>query len=406
MTTKAKKQAVVFAAADDLMPDVGDMLTQEEMELAEFLNEIGPSATVIHIFRMHADGSRAQIAKVDFSVIREDVYEFLRGSYGAGKYNLVFKAGTLFKGSKVIRVELPTPTGAAPVAPAQDFLREQMARQDTFMLALLAAQKPPDLGASLGPLLAVLKPPPPPDPAAMLIALVGVFTQLKGASGDSGDWLQKVRDVAGIMKDLRTDTVPVEENLYTVVKDLGQKALDTFGSRMQAAGAPRQIPATLTPTGTTQANGGNGVTVPSTPVNGRTQQQTMRDWITVQLQYLKGKARAGKEAAFFVDYVLVNDDEPGCVAILSAIEGGATFDNLLAFDVEIAQTPELLAWFKTFYDELRAEVIPPVDTARDAGNAADVGNHAEPRADVRADSGTASPGLPAPKPADTGKVVA
>lgn len=104
----------------------------------------------------------------------------------------------------------------------------------------------------------------------------------------------------------------------------------------------------------------------------------MQKWIAAQLAFLKSKAQAKKDPEAWIDYILDNDEEPGCRAIITALSLGATFENLLAFDPEIAQNPELLAWFKTLYDGIASEIrnAGDVDSARAAGDSSNVVSNA------------------------------
>jgi hypothetical protein len=136
---------------------------QIDLDLYDFLGSLGPGIASIDVFRMNRDGSRPHVDRITMDAIREDVYSYLR-SLGAGKYLLQFMdANRRYKKSKVIEVaDKGTPAPAAPVHNGSNdtlgFLREQLAQQQTLLLALIG-----NMGQNRGPdlsfLAGVLKPP-------------------------------------------------------------------------------------------------------------------------------------------------------------------------------------------------------------------------------------------------------
>jgi hypothetical protein len=101
----------------------------------------------------------------------------------------------------------------------------------------------------------------------------------------------------------------------------------------------------------------------------------------MQISALKEKAKLGKNPEFWAEYIITNEEEPGCKALLYVIDNGATFEHLLTFDPEIAQNPQLTFWFRKVYDGLRSD-DGNVDTAGkggDAGNPKPDGNASPPR---------------------------
>jgi hypothetical protein len=222
--------------------------------------------------------------------------------------------------------------------------------------------------------------------------------------------------MVSLTKDLMPDRQqPIEENMFTVVKHLGQQAIDTFSGRVNGGAPPtvRALPPgaqVAPPVRSIAPSSGaivpsNGTTVPPGGTQPGQAQQNFQDWIRAQLSYLKQKAIAGKGVDFWIDYTFENQEEPGCAAILAAMENGVTFDQLLQFDPEIAQNPALQVWFKTFYDEMRAEIDANLDTARGTRNAADVGSHAPVGAPGLPDDGSKKPSGTAGTPGHSGPVV-
>src|SRR5262249_30152665 len=90
--------------------------SQEAEDFFTVLDEIGPGTSHIEIFRMNRDGSRGHVDRVTLQALQEDVYGFLRETYGPGKYLLTFKGqDRRYRGSKVLQVD-PKQVGAAPGA--------------------------------------------------------------------------------------------------------------------------------------------------------------------------------------------------------------------------------------------------------------------------------------------------
>jgi hypothetical protein len=110
----------------------------------------------------------------------------------------------------------------------------------------------------------------------------------------------------------------------------------------------------------------------------------------VQISLFKEKAKAGKDPGFWIDYVFENAEEPGIQAITYAIreyhiKQNIPFDNLLAFDPEIAENPQLLVWFREVFEGVKAGLLQgDVDSGGEGG---------DPR-DVVSNAGSSSPGQP------------
>ena len=76
----------------------------------------------------------------------------------------------------------------------------------------------------------------------------------------------------------------------------------------------------------------------------------------------------GDNQDLIIDWMMENPEEPQWAAILGSIKQGATFEQLLQFDPEIATIPTLHAWFSTLYNGLHEEIFNPVDTRRPGRN--------------------------------------
>jgi hypothetical protein len=176
-----------------------------------------------------------------------------------------------------------------------------------------------------------------------------------------------------------------DDNVYSIVKEIGKEAIRRIPPEAIAAFVPAPAvppPAALPPA---PANVVSPIVsppppaaaaIPSTPQEvDLSNPAIIRQFIALGLEYLKRKAKKAnlgnleernESVELVLDWMCNNDEEPQFTAIMGAIKQGATFENLLQFDPEIATNPELQAWFKKLYDGLRAEIFNPMDTGRAA----------------------------------------
>jgi len=359
----ARREPEVITAADEALEDIE---LDEIEELQEFLVQFGATLSKCQILKI--EGNEPQYCEtVPASGLTQDM---IREKWGYGKFRLRFLT-TGNRYAKTLTVNLARPVNGAAAgavvhtggsATGEAFLREQATMQQNLILALIAGFKPApplDIGGLLAGVAAMSN--KGPDAAGMLTAVITAFTALKGAaSPDGGLDLKKLKEVMDVVQQF-TPKAPTEENLYTVAKELGNKAIETV--REWKAGppalqaAPGEQPAAGAPAQTTM---------------------TVQEWIKAQLVFLKSKAAAGKDPEAWIDYLFDNQEEPGCSGILQAVHAGATFEQLLQFDAEISQNPTLTAWFKTVYDGIHAEFTKPLDTAGESGNNRDAANDAAP----------------------------
>jgi hypothetical protein len=358
---------------------------QEELDLYDFLEEIGASISTIDVFRVDRDGKRPHIDRVTMDAIREDVYSYLR-QFGPGRYWLQFKsADRSIRRSRTIDVAMadkvsgvPAVNGTQSAPDHLQYLREQLAQQQTLLLALignLGGNKGPDLSFLAG----VLK---PPDMAPVVALMTAVLNRKEPEGGG----LAMAKQIVELSRDLQPDNSGREDTLWSVVKDVGGKVVSTLdkhlppqlplgpGEQQALPPAPAPRPGNLPPGVTVHsstATGGPAVSV--TPAN-------FQDWLRSALAQLKVKAAQGKDVELQVEYIMENTDEPQFAAIAGAIQQGATFDQLLQFDPEIAQSTVLKVWFKALYDGLHTEIFNPVDTSGEGGHADNPGNNAGPGA--------------------------
>ncbi len=344
------------------IPDVEDEpLSQEEFELARFLEDESGNIAQVLIFRKTPKGELDHVATTTVDGMSEDT---LREMYGApAVYVLKFKnSKNKFIATKHIRLGAtklgaPDPGSgvAAPasVGPLMDLqiqsMRESAQRSHEMMLALIAS-------------LANRQMPTMPDPASMMAAITNAFATVQGAAKPTAAAIDPFMQFK-TMLDLVRDIVPgsktesgSEDNIWSVVRDVGGRVVDAAAPFIQGAltqgtpGAPvvqRQPPAIPASTEVRVDTGGVQMT---------DEQKTFSDLIRAGLGYLKTKARVGKDALDYVDWVLDEAEEPQNAAMLHALKSGATFDQLLTFDPEIAQNPVLLLWFREFYRGLFDEI--------------------------------------------------
>lgn len=403
-----------------------DMPTIEEMELQDFLEEVGPSTSVIHVLRMKPDGSRPQCGKTTMDQIREDPWEFLRTTYGPGKYMLMFRGSDRrIHGGKVLEVEGPAgeqkQNGNGNGNGNGSFNEEKIPFHDRLMMYHMMKPAAPaiDMGAmfmGIAAIMTAMKPAEgakPVDPLEMVRSVMGMYNDLR--QKNERDPLKELREVAGVIKDLTPDGGGKDPDsmwgaVASIGKDFVAKGSEVLGkfadartpavmlpapapgpnrTFIPAPGAPPPPPAPGPaalppglPAGTVMiqpgpapvpvAGGPAPVVTPGaaphmtqpavvsplqvdqpSAVPAGSAEDNLRRWLTVQVQMLKGKARAGKDVEDWIDYHLDNGEEPGVQAVLYALRQGATYENLVSFDPEIGNDAYLAGWFKALYEGIR-----------------------------------------------------
>jgi hypothetical protein len=341
--------------------EIEEELSPEEWELVDFIEEIGPSIARVYIWRVPKHGENEYIDRVDVSMLKDGAEDYLRDTYGAPcKYFLRFKGSDgRWKFSKTLNIGNADKTSVVNGqngSQAGSHAISQTSAKEAALDKELEVMRQRQHEAFMALLTNIGKGPSTPDPSGMLTSVVGAFTALKAATNpDGGLDIKKFKEIFETVNAIRGPG-QTEENMYTVVKDLGSKVVETVQAWRQPAAlgpAPGVLPAS-TPGGPAPANGGG--------------QMSVQDWIKMQLHYLKQKALADKDVEFWIDYIFDNEEEPGCAALLYAMRQNATFDQLLQFDPEIAQNPKLTTWFKALYDGVLSEINTPVDTTGKAGN--------------------------------------
>lgn len=401
--------------------------TVEQMDFEDFIAEVGANTAVIHILRMKPDGSRPQVGKTNMDTIREDAWEYLRQTYGPGKYMLLFKGSDRrIHHAKMLEVEgAPSEQKSASGNGNGNngFNEEKIPFHDRLMLYHLMKPQTPaiDMGQMMMGLAAIMTAMKPsegkqPDPLEMVKAVMGMYNDLR--TKNERDPLKELREVAGVIKEFTPEGNGKDPDsmwgaVASIGKDFVAKGSEVLGKfadartpavMLPAAPGPQRtfippapalppgsgpvglpaLPAGL-PAGTVMitpgpspvpgpvvpvaggpalvSTGGNMVPAPvaagplttdqPSSVPAGSQEDNLRRWLTVQVQMFKGKARAGQDPGYWIDYCMDNDDEPGVQAVFYAIRQGATFENLISFDPEIGNDVQLAGWFRTLYEGIR-----------------------------------------------------
>jgi hypothetical protein len=204
--------------------------------------------------------------------------------------------------------------------------------------------------------------------------------------------LDRLRDTAAVIKEFAGDGKGGIESGWEALAKVGEKAIDQLspllsgitGQKIPAAPVGPVLPvkpAALSVVSPQVLPGASEIPIEQPAISPA---DDLQHWLGAQLKFFKTKAQAGKDPGFWIDYVFENAEEPGCQAILYAIRQGATFENLLSFDAEIAQNPQLTFWFRTVYDAVKSELSRDVDSGGESGDA----RH------PASDGTTSPPGLP------------
>jgi hypothetical protein len=388
-------------AADLMPPEVAasDSEITAEFEYQDYVSTLGDTNVTVTIHRFPKFGNVLEWCE-NASLDRAQL-ETIRENHGPGKYKLTFRGPTGFMGSKMICIapeyDKNGTNGTKPAANAgagSDFIREQLVMQQNLMMALMSSMKGPDIGAMMAGLAAMmtaLKPAgdngaKPVDPLAMFQAILGMYQNLKPKEEKSE--LDRLRDTAAVIKEFSGEgKAGGIESGWDALATVGKEAIDKLSPILTGVRPP--APVTITPVKppvavlpAPQMNAAPGVPgqqpAPNTGPN-------LQQWLIAQLAFFKTKAQAGKDPGFWIDYIFENAEEPGCQAVLYAIRQGATLENLLSFDPEIAQNPQLTLWFREVYLGIRSELPANVDSGREGGDAGD----------SQRDGAIGSPGLPA-----------
>lgn len=376
--------------ASELLGD--DEPTREEMDLDEFLEDLGGGVAIIHILRIRPDGGMPQVGKATMDDLREDPYEYIRQNYGAGKFRLIFK-GSNRRIQAVRQIELEAAKGTngapAPASGMSSIFPPDMSFQDKLlMMRFMIPEKPAiDIGSVMAGIAGMMTamrpadPAKPQDPVEMFRTCVTMFESLKDKNAKPP--LEQLREVASVIREFSgdKDTGAAIDSPWGMVTEIGKQVVSTVGPALaglvpgaprpaivQQAPRPAPAPAALAP-GSRQPSDTGNLPAPATP----NAEENLQRWLVAQISFFKEKAKAGKDPGFWIDYVFENAEEPGCQAFMYALRRGATYENLLEFDTEIAQNPQLSLWFKEVFEGVRTGLLQEnVDSGRAGGDSSNV----------------------------------
>lgn len=335
-----------------------------EMDLAEFMEGVGASASFIAVYRSGKPGENdAFLENVSAPGFTE---QNIRENYGPGKYRLKFKAPDA-RGRNVYLAQKTVVIGELrPVAGGNggghqvgsiEYIREENKRQFDLLIALIARPQPAQPAMDLAGIAALLTAVNGGGRGQSLTDVIAAVTQLKAAA-EPKDPIAGLSATIDMVQKLRGDGTK-EESWSTIVKDVLSYVVPggpTGGRAMlPAAGAGRVSPGVPGVSPGVPGGPAGGVTHDMQPEEyepQEPQEMTTQQWLFAQVNFIKQKAQLGKPPADWVHYVATNQEEPGNAAIIQAFRGGATFDHLCAYFPDIAANPPLRVWFQAFYDGL------------------------------------------------------
>lgn len=312
---------------------------------------------VVYVYRVGKPGERdAFLDTMSMAALQNPGPEqVIRDTYGAGNFRIKLKApnkrGVLvYAGMKSLTIaERPAGagggTGNGRPHSIEDYFREEANKTQQLLLAMIASNKPQqlDLGGLAQLLLAING---GGNKQSDLGAVVQAFTMLK-TSAEPQNPLAGVKDVLEIARSMNGGGTGNGGGADPDA-DPGWPGL-IRGALTALTGRPAQQSLPAAP-----AAAGDRDDDDEQP----SEEEMFQRWLAGQLQFLKTKAATGKPVEFWIQYTIDNADEPGNQAIFGALKGGATFENLLSFDPEIAQSPALRVWFQKFYDGLKRSLSP------------------------------------------------
>jgi hypothetical protein len=364
----------------------GDAQIAADIEYQEFLATLGDGNVAVTIHRFPKFGNVMEWC--DNTTLDQATLEAIRENHGPGKYKLSFRGPQHMLGTKNICIAAPFSKDGRPAAgksDAETFLQSQLAMQQNLLMSLMGSMKGPDLGgmmAGLAAMMTALKPPvgenaKPVDPVQMFQTIMQIY---QGLNKSDKSPLEQLRDTAAVLKEFSGDGGGGEMSMWGAIASVGKDAVEKLAPAIASLGGKNPAVATTQPVMTAArlpamlpASAEAGTDGAARPDPSQVSaEDNLRRWLTAQIAYFKEKAKAGKDPGFWIDYVFENSEEPGCQAILYAIRQGATFENLLAFDPEIGQNPQLTLWFTELYNGVKSGLSnDDLDSGREGGNGSD-----------------------------------
>jgi hypothetical protein len=219
--------------------------------------------------------------------------------------------------------------------------------------------------------------------------LIQAVVSLNSVAKPPEDPLMKETMAALIKKGL-TDTDKPADTVLGVVREVASEFVKRLPgvpgvSGTQTVTAPSTVVRTLQPPVANPANpsNGSGDNQANNQANEGNAQMRALQILKERVDFLKSRARAGKDVGFFVDEVLENDDLEHNRIILQAVSQ-YRFEELYQLDSEIETDSAVNTWFREFFNGVLDALRNQMDSAgevRDPANSADNGG-IDPAGDV------------------------
>src|SRR5262245_44513983 len=183
----------------------------EEIDLIDFIEQVGPSIARVYIWRVPRHGDHEYIDKVEVSMLKDGAEEFLRDTYGApAKYFLRFKGSDQrWKFSKMVNIGTPNKgeyLAGLNGSQSSSHQTSQASQRESELQKELQLMSQRQHEAHLKMLESLNRPPAAaPDPSAMLTSVITAFTALKAASTpDGGTDIKKLKEIMSVVNEFKT----------------------------------------------------------------------------------------------------------------------------------------------------------------------------------------------------------
>lgn len=333
-TRKIVTEETVEVEPETAIPEYAP--TEDEELLGSVLSQFGGSSEVrLKLSRIEASGAVYVHTYPDAGTsVKEADEAFIQRVHGGGQYDLRFYVGDQLARTLKLNIAEP-PAGTKVNASGSDPVIALLMQQNNYLQQQLAANRAPqqtpvgELASAVQAVMGLRAPVEQTPSEKMFEAFMrGIEFMKEAGPGSSGfDWKQE---------------------LMSAGKQILPGIMQMLNNRPQAGSGvavnPQQQPNVLPP---------------------QTQQM-----LQAGFDYLKKKAKAGKDAEIFVDLVMDNRDEE-LYAELVAMVCQLEFEQIASFDPEIGQAP-YRAFFLTLYNGIRQAVAEeqqggPVGQEEDAG---------------------------------------
>jgi len=307
-------------------------ITENDEELRSIAARIGTSAAKASINRMNPKNARWEhVRSIEPQLVDED---YIGENFGPGSYLVKFldEKGVYVTGRRV-EIGETNPSKPATVSPAGSLppagnpyelqlqmLREDNARQHEMVMALInknATQSTP-----------------------------GIL-----------DLVKAVASIKEIMPDAANPMRDMQSMIQTLMKgiELGQSQSSDPDSKLAWVKVVEHVIEKIPEVAEKLSKGKVG----------GVQQMDPQVMLKQGLNYLKGRARLGKDPELFVDFVVENIDDVQNQLLVRLV--AAPFEEIVKLDPEIGQSP-LREWFMKLYEGLRDELRITSDSGGPAGN--------------------------------------